>query len=126
MVAAGDAGTSFSQRSGGNATATVRGTEFGASVDEAGKTEVVTLQGAVDLSQAGATVQVGPGFLAVAQPGQPPSPPEPAPPTEEPVKNEQTGDLQSPFDPALLDESRRALDELSTMLRLPAIYSFQR
>jgi succinylarginine dihydrolase len=29
-------------------------------------------------------------------------------------------------DPALLDESRRALDELSTMLRLPAIYSFQR
>ena len=29
-------------------------------------------------------------------------------------------------DPALLDESRRALDELSTMLRLPAIYPFQR
>jgi succinylarginine dihydrolase len=29
-------------------------------------------------------------------------------------------------DPALLDESRRALDELSRMLRLPAIYPFQR
>jgi succinylarginine dihydrolase len=29
-------------------------------------------------------------------------------------------------DPALLDESRRALDELSTMLRLPSIYPFQR
>ena len=33
------------------------------------------------------------------------------------------GDLA---DPALLDESRRALDELSTLLRLPAIYPFQR
>jgi succinylarginine dihydrolase len=29
-------------------------------------------------------------------------------------------------DPALLDESRRALDELSTLLRLPAIHQFQR
>jgi succinylarginine dihydrolase len=29
-------------------------------------------------------------------------------------------------DPALLDESRRALDELSTMLRLPAVYPCQR
>lgn len=29
-------------------------------------------------------------------------------------------------DPALLDESRRALDELSRMLRLPAVYPFQR
>ena len=29
-------------------------------------------------------------------------------------------------DPALLEESRRALDELSTLLRLPAIYPFQR
>jgi len=29
-------------------------------------------------------------------------------------------------DPALLDESRRALDELSTLLRLPNIYPFQR
>ncbi len=29
-------------------------------------------------------------------------------------------------DPALLDESRRALDELSRILRLPAIYPFQR
>jgi succinylarginine dihydrolase len=29
-------------------------------------------------------------------------------------------------DPALLDESRRALDELTTMLRLPPIYDFQR
>jgi succinylarginine dihydrolase len=29
-------------------------------------------------------------------------------------------------DPALLDESRRALDELSTLLRLPRIYPFQR
>ena len=28
-------------------------------------------------------------------------------------------------DPALLDESRRALDELSTLLRLPSIYPFQ-
>ena len=29
-------------------------------------------------------------------------------------------------DPALLDESRRALDQLTTLLRLPAIYPFQR
>jgi succinylarginine dihydrolase len=29
-------------------------------------------------------------------------------------------------DPALLDESRRALDELSALLRLPSIYPFQR
>jgi succinylarginine dihydrolase len=29
-------------------------------------------------------------------------------------------------DPALLDESRRALDELTTILELPSIYSFQR
>src|SRR5881227_2317612 len=29
-------------------------------------------------------------------------------------------------DPALLDESRRALDELSKLLRLPGIYPFQR
>jgi succinylarginine dihydrolase len=29
-------------------------------------------------------------------------------------------------DPALLDESRRALDELSTLLRLPDVYPFQR
>jgi len=29
-------------------------------------------------------------------------------------------------DPALLDESRRALDELTSILRLPSIYSFQR
>ena len=28
-------------------------------------------------------------------------------------------------DPALLDESRRALDELSKLLRLPGIYPFQ-
>lgn len=28
-------------------------------------------------------------------------------------------------DPALLDESRRALDELTTLLRLPSIYAFQ-
>src|SRR5204863_6948755 len=28
-------------------------------------------------------------------------------------------------DPALLDESRRALDELSRMLRLPSVYPFQ-
>ena len=29
-------------------------------------------------------------------------------------------------DPALLDESRRALDELTRILRLPAVYPFQR
>ena len=29
-------------------------------------------------------------------------------------------------DPELLDESRRALDELTSLLRLPAIYDFQR
>ena len=33
------------------------------------------------------------------------------------------GDLA---DPALLDESRRALDELTTLLRLPPLYAFQR
>jgi succinylarginine dihydrolase len=32
------------------------------------------------------------------------------------------GDLA---DPQLLDESRRALDELTRMLELPAVYSFQ-
>ena len=29
-------------------------------------------------------------------------------------------------DPMLIDESRRALDELSALLRLPKVYSFQR
>jgi succinylarginine dihydrolase len=29
-------------------------------------------------------------------------------------------------DPSLIDESRRALDELTTILRLPSIYPFQR
>ena len=29
-------------------------------------------------------------------------------------------------DPALLDETRRALDELTQLLRLPAVYPFQR
>jgi succinylarginine dihydrolase len=29
-------------------------------------------------------------------------------------------------DPALLDESRRALDELTSLLGLPALYEFQR
>ena len=29
-------------------------------------------------------------------------------------------------DPALLDESRRALDELTQLLRLPGVYPFQR
>ena len=29
-------------------------------------------------------------------------------------------------DPALLDESRRALDELTRIMRLPSVYSFQR
>lgn len=29
-------------------------------------------------------------------------------------------------DPALLDESRRSLDELTRLLRLPPVYSFQR
>jgi len=28
-------------------------------------------------------------------------------------------------DPALLDETRRALDELTRLLRLPAVYAFQ-
>jgi succinylarginine dihydrolase len=28
-------------------------------------------------------------------------------------------------DPALLDESRRALDELTSLLRLPGVYPFQ-
>jgi len=29
-------------------------------------------------------------------------------------------------DPALLDESQRALDELTRILALPAVYAFQR
>ena len=55
----------------------VRGTEFGVSVDPAGKTGIATLEGAVEASAQGQSVIVNPGFASVIIPGQPPSRPRP-------------------------------------------------
>ena len=55
----------------------VRGTEFGVSVDPAGKTGIATLDGAVAASAQGRTVLVNQGFASVIIPGEPPTPPRP-------------------------------------------------
>ena len=55
----------------------VRGTEFGVSVDPAGKTGIATLAGAVEASAQGQAVMVNPGFVSVIIPGQPPTSPRP-------------------------------------------------
>lgn len=57
--------------------AAVRGTIFGVSVDDIGKTGVATLVGQVDASAQGETVTVNPGFVTVIVPGEPPTPPRP-------------------------------------------------
>jgi hypothetical protein len=55
----------------------VRGTEFGVSVQENGKTGVGTREGSVATSAQGRTVLVNAGFQNLTIPGQPPSPPIP-------------------------------------------------
>ena len=55
----------------------VRGTEFGVSVDPAGKTGIATLEGAVEASAQGQAVMINPGFASIIIPGEPPSPPRP-------------------------------------------------
>ncbi len=55
----------------------VRGTEFGLSVTETGKTAIATLTGLVEASAQGETVQIEPGFASIIIPGQPPTPPFP-------------------------------------------------
>jgi len=61
----------------------VRGTEFGVSVQEDGKTSIATLTGAVDTTAAGTTVAVPAGFQNLMQPGEPPT--EPVPLRDDPV-----------------------------------------
>ncbi len=55
----------------------VRGTEFGVSVQEDGKTGIATLTGAVDTSAAGETIAVPAGFQNLIWPGEPPTQPVP-------------------------------------------------
>jgi len=55
----------------------VRGTEFGVSVQDDGRTGVATKKGAVATSARGETVLVKAGFQNLTIPGQPPSPPVP-------------------------------------------------
>lgn len=55
----------------------VRGTEFGVSVQEDGKTGIATLTGAVDTSAVGETVAVPAGFQNLILPGEPPTQPVP-------------------------------------------------
>ncbi|MEM8543551.1 MAG: FecR domain-containing protein [Cyanobacteria bacterium P01_H01_bin.119] len=57
--------------------AAVRGTEFGVSVSNTGKTSIGTLEGAVAASAQGELVEVEGGFASVIPPGQPPTPPRP-------------------------------------------------
>lgn len=57
--------------------AAVRGTDFGVSVDEDGKTAVATLSGAVETSAQNQSVMVNPGFVSVVRPGEAPSEPLP-------------------------------------------------
>lgn len=52
----------------------VRGTEFGVSVQPDGKTGVATLSGAVETSAQGSVVPVPAGFQNLTIPGEPPSP----------------------------------------------------
>ncbi|MBE9156903.1 FecR domain-containing protein [Nodosilinea sp. LEGE 06152] len=55
----------------------VRGTEFGVSVQENGKTGIAILTGAVDTSAVGETVAVPAGFQNLIWPGEPPTQPVP-------------------------------------------------
>lgn len=55
--------------------AAIRGTTFGVIVDDAGKTGVATLAGAVEVSAQGVSVLVNPGFATSIVPGEPPTPP---------------------------------------------------
>ncbi|MGB3199939.1 MAG: FecR domain-containing protein [Nodosilinea sp.] len=55
----------------------VRGTEFGVSVQEDGKTGIATLTGAVATSAVGETVPVPAGFQNLILPGEPPTQPVP-------------------------------------------------
>ncbi|MEL6327969.1 MAG: FecR family protein [Cyanobacteria bacterium J06626_23] len=57
--------------------AAVRGTEFGVSATEDGRTTVATLSGAVATSAQNQTVLLNPGFASVIRPGEPPSEPLP-------------------------------------------------
>lgn len=57
--------------------AAVRGTIFGVTVDEVGKTGVATLSGSVEASAQGETVIVNPGFATTIIPGEPPTEPQP-------------------------------------------------
>ncbi|MHB8619570.1 MAG: FecR family protein [Chloroflexota bacterium] len=62
------------------ATAVVRGTVFGMTIQPGGATSVQSSEGVVQLKNARGSVQVQPGFLSVVAAGQPPQPPRPAPP----------------------------------------------
>ncbi len=55
--------------------AAIRGTVFGLSVENTGKTGVATLTGAVEVSAQGVSVLVNPGFATSVIPGHPPTPP---------------------------------------------------
>lgn len=57
--------------------AAVRGTEFGVSVTDTGQTAIGTLEGTVDASAQGQTVQLEAGFAATIRPGEPPTAPQP-------------------------------------------------
>jgi hypothetical protein len=53
----------------------VRGTEYGVSVAEDGKTAVGTLEGSVSTEATGQSVEINAGFATVVIPGEPPLPP---------------------------------------------------
>jgi hypothetical protein len=55
----------------------VRGTEFGVAVQTDGRTGVATLEGSVESSAQGESVQIPAGFQSLIVPGEPPAPPEP-------------------------------------------------
>ncbi|MDV3350107.1 FecR family protein [Leptothoe sp. LEGE 181152] len=54
--------------------AAVRGTEFGVSVDDAGQTNVATLEGQVEASAQNVAVPVDAGMVSIIHPGEPPTP----------------------------------------------------
>ncbi|MEO1592269.1 MAG: FecR family protein [Cyanobacteria bacterium J06632_22] len=57
--------------------AAVRGTEFGVSVAEDGRTTIATLSGAVEARGQGQAVLVNPGYVSIIRPGEAPSTPIP-------------------------------------------------
>ena len=57
--------------------AAVRGTDFGVSVSEDGKTGVATLEGRVDASAQSVAVPVEAGMVSIIRPGETPSPAQP-------------------------------------------------